>query len=110
MKKIIFILSLVFLSTNVFANDKYLNEFNKWLFENGHTEYVTKEESKVCKAEPKYSNIWYYNKCDQAKYKNNLKIKFYDGWIPEQNVKPNYGTLVYELFRLFLYLAWSHLL
>ena len=100
MKKIIIVIfSLVFLSNNVVANDKYLNEFNKWLFENGHTEYVTKEESKVCKAEPKYSNLWYYNKCDQAKYKNNLKIKFYDGWIPEQNVKPNYGTLVYELFR-----------
>ena len=76
-----------------------LTKFHEWLFENGHTEYVTKEESKVCKAEPKYSNLWYYNKCDQAKYKNNLKIKFYDGWIPEHNVKPNYGTLVYELFR-----------
>ena len=30
-------------------------------------------------------------------FTNNLKIKFYDGWIPEKNVKPNYGTLVYEL-------------
>ena len=100
MKKIVIVIfSLVFLSNNVVANDKTLTKFHEWLFENGHTEYVTKEESKVCKAEPKYSNLWYYNKCDQAKYKNNLKIKFYDGWIPEQNVKPNYGTLVYELFR-----------
>jgi hypothetical protein len=100
MKKIInVIFSLVFLSSNAIANDLSLTKFHEWLFENGHTEYVTKEESKVCKAEPKYSNLWYYNKCDQAKYKNNLKIKFYDGWIPEQNVKPNYGTLVYELFR-----------
>ena len=100
MKKIIIVIfSLVFLSSNTIANDKTLTKFHEWLFENGHTEYVTKEESKVCKAEPKYSNLWYYNKCDQAKYKNNLKIKFYDGWIPEQNVKPNYGTLVYELFR-----------
>ena len=101
MKKIIIVIfSVVFLSSNAIANNLSLAKFNEWLFENGHTEYVTKEEeSKVCKAEPKYSNLWYYNKCDQAKYKNNLKIKFYDGWIPEQNVKPNYGTLVYELFR-----------
>ena len=27
------------------------------------------------------------------------KIKFYRSWIPEENVKPNYETLVYELFR-----------
>ena len=44
---------------------KLLQSFMSGLFENGHTEYVTKEESKVCKAEPKYSNLWYYNKCDQ---------------------------------------------
>jgi len=100
MKKIIIVIfSLVFLSSNTIANDKTLTKFHEWLFENGHTEYVTKEESKVCKAEPKYSNLWYYNKCDQPQYQNNLKIKFYDGWIPEHNVKPNYGTLVYELFR-----------
>ena len=100
MKKIIIVIfSLVFLSSNTIANDKTLAKFHEWLFENGHTEYVTKEESKVCKAEPKYSNLWYYNKCDQPQYQNNLKIKFYDGWIPEHNVKPNYGTLVYELFR-----------
>ena len=36
---------------------------------------------------------------DEFQATNNLKIKFYDGWIPEKNVKPNYGTLVYELFR-----------
>jgi len=100
MKKIIIVIfSLVFLSSNSIANDLSLTKFHEWLLENGHTEYVTKEESKVCKAEPKYSNLWYYNKCDQPQYQNNLKIKFYDGWIPEHNVKPNYGTLVYELFR-----------
>ncbi len=27
------------------------------------------------------------------------KIKLYKSWIPEENVKPNYETLVYELFR-----------
>ena len=43
--------------------------------------------------------MWYYNKCDQPEYKNNLKIKFYDGWLPEETVKPNFGTLLYELYK-----------
>ena len=30
---------------------------------------------------------------------NKRDIKFYKGWIPEENVKPNYDTLVYELYR-----------
>jgi hypothetical protein len=99
MRKILVILTFsLFIFGNSYANNR-LDGFNKWLFENGHTEYVSKSESAVCKAEPKYSNLWYYNKCDQPQYQNNLKIKFYDGWIPEHNVKPNYGTLVYELFR-----------
>ena len=86
------------LSGNAYANNR-LDGFNKWLFENGHTEYIEKVEREVCKAEPKYSNLWYYNNCDKPKYKNSLKIKFYDGWIPEKNVKPNYDTLLYELYR-----------
>ena len=80
MKKILGIVVLgLLLSGNAYADNKF-DGFNKWLFENGHSEFVKKEESKVCKEEPKYSHLWYYNKCDQAKYKNNLKIKFYDGW------------------------------
>ncbi|MDA7462378.1 hypothetical protein N8868_02960 [Candidatus Pelagibacter ubique] len=32
-------------------------------------------------------------------FSNKRDIKFYKGWIPEENVKPNYDTLVYELYR-----------
>jgi hypothetical protein len=55
-KKIIFILSLVFLSTNVFANDARINEFTDWLFKNGHTQYV--KEVDICKEYKKYSKEW----------------------------------------------------
>ena len=98
MKKIIIIFLSLLLSFSAQANERF-DGFNKWLFENGHTEYVSKSESAVCKAEPKYSNLWYYNKCDQPQYENNLKIKFYDGWIPEETEKPNFGTLLFELYK-----------
>ena len=99
MKKILAYLSLIlFISGNSYADNR-LDGFNKWLFENGHSEYVEKAESAVCKAEPKYSNVWYQNKCDQPQYKNNLKIKFYDGWLPEETKKPNFGTLLFELYK-----------
>ena len=98
MKKIIIIFLSLLLSFSAQANERF-DGFNKWLFENGHTEYVEKGESEVCKAETKYSNVWYYNKCDQAKYKNNLKIKFYNGWLPEETEKPNFGTLLFELYK-----------
>ena len=98
MKKIIIIFLSLLLSFSAQANERF-DGFNKWLFENGHTEYVEKSESEVCKAETKYSNVWYYNKCDQAKYKNNLKIKFYNGWLPEETEKPNFGNLLFELYK-----------
>ena len=99
MKKILAYLSFIlFISGNSYADNR-LDGFNKWLFENGHSEYVEKVESEVCKQEPKYSNLWYYNKCDQPQYKNNLKIKFYDGWLPEETEKPNFGTLLFELYK-----------
>jgi len=99
MKKTLVLLTLsLFIFGNSYANNR-LDGFNKWLFENGHTEYVEKGESEACKAEPKYSNVWYYNKCDQAKYKNNLKIKFYNGWLPEETEKPNFGNLLFELYK-----------
>ncbi len=117
MKKLILIIfSLVFLSNNVVANDLSVAKFHEWLFENGHTEYINIEQSPGCKKliqkhglkvpkvglfdEPKVkTNEWFWLECDEFQATNNLKIKFYDGWIPEKNVKPNYGTLVYELFR-----------
>jgi len=98
MKIIIIIFLSLLLSFSAYANNR-LNGFNKWLFENGHTEYVEKGESELCKDEPIGSVVWYYNNCDQAKYKNNLKIKFYNGWLPEETEKPNFGTLLFELYK-----------
>ena len=105
MKKILIIISVLIFSTTAYAdslnnNDKKrLNGLNKWLFENEHYELVEKDESEVCKAEPKYSNLWYYNKCDKPQYKNNLKIKFYGGWIPEKASGVNYDTLLFQLYN-----------
>ena len=124
MKKLILIIfSLVFLSSNVFANDRTLIKFNEWLLQNNFTEYLEinehYEECRNCSLEalprcweesgkPKKQCVidgdqglgdYGFKWEEQSKYKNNLKIKFYDGWIPEKNVKPNYGTLVYEFFR-----------
>ena len=49
MKKISIILTLsLFVFGNSYANNRF-DGFNKWLFENGHTEYVSKTESAVCK-------------------------------------------------------------
>ena len=75
--------SFVFLSNNVLANDSYLNEFNKWLLDNGHTQYLKIEQKAVCKKfiqqyglkvpkvglvdEPKYKSWeWFSNKCDEV--------------------------------------------
>ena len=98
MKKILVLISVLIFSTTAYANNR-LDGFNKWLFENGYSEYVKKVESAACKAEPRYSNMWYYNKCDQPQYENNLKIKFYNGWLPEETEKPNFGTLLFELYK-----------
>ena len=99
MKKILAYLSLIlFISGNSYADNR-LDGFNKWLFENGHSEYVKKVESEVCKQQPKYSNLWYYNKCDKTLYKNNLKIKFFGGWIPEKASGINYDTLLFQLYN-----------
>ena len=99
MKKLLGIVVLCFLlSGNAYADFK-LNSFNKWLYNNGHHEFVTKAESEDCKSQPEYTQIWYLKKCDQVQFKNNLKIKFYDSWIPEEVEKPNYGTLLYEFYK-----------
>tara|TARA_Y100001958_G_scaffold91124_1_gene62120 strand:+ start:135 stop:1529 length:1395 start_codon:yes stop_codon:yes gene_type:complete len=105
MKKILIIISVLIFSTTAYAdslnnNDKKrLAGLNKWLFENEHYELVEKAESEVCKQQPKYSNLWYYNKCDKPQFKNNLKIKFYGGWIPEKATGVNYDTLLFQLYN-----------
>ena len=120
MKKILRIIVIcLLLSSNSFADNHSiepyrLNTFAKWLFINGHHEYleINKTFTKlaaICKDEPKYSVVWYYNKCDEPestnnfKIKNNLKIKIFEGWIPEDKIgistKYNYETLLYEFFK-----------
>ena len=117
MKKfIILIFTFVFLSNNVLADDNYLNEFNKWLLDNGHTQYVNFEHKAGCKKliqkhglkvpkvglfdEPKVkTNEWFWLECHKFQGTSNLKIKFYkSNEIPEFS-KPNKDTALYYLYR-----------
>ena len=93
MKKLILIIfSFVFLSNNVVAKDMYLNELNKWLLDNGHTQYLNFEHKAGCKkliqkhglkvpkvglfGEPKVkTNEWFWLGCHKLQFTNNLKIK-----------------------------------
>ena len=110
------------MSSNVVANDKYLNEFNKWLLDNGHTQYVNIEQKAGCKKliqkhglkvpkvglfdEPKVkTNEWFWLECHKPQITNNLKIKFFkkkDGEIrhsiPWNAKKISDDTLLYYGF------------
>ena len=103
MKKIFLILTLSLLaSNNLFAEN--LNWFfNKWLFENGHHQYLTMKENPVCEEAKKYSNIWYYNKCDKFQGSNNLNIKIKNKALSGTNIayhsNPNRDTLIYYLWK-----------
>jgi hypothetical protein len=48
MKKIIIILFLFLFSNTSYANDSRINEFTKWLLDNGHTQYLKKNECSGC--------------------------------------------------------------
>ena len=92
MKKLSLIFfSLVFLSNNVVANDKNLNEFNEWLYQSGNDQYINIEQSPGCKKliqkhglkvpkvglfdEPKVkTNEWFWLGCHKFQATNNLKI------------------------------------
>jgi hypothetical protein len=104
MKKILTFISILTFSTIAYANDAGMKEFKDWLIKNGQTGYF--KEVDICKEYKKYSEKWYENRCEaypkgKKELITNLNIKFYESWIPEpeENVKPNYDTLVYELFR-----------
>ena len=103
MKKIIIVIfSLVFLSSNVFANDSRINEFIEWLYKNGHTQYV--KEADICKVHKKHSKEWYESGCEiyqkgKMEIISNLDINFYKyNEIPEFS-KPNKDTALYYLYR-----------
>ena len=93
------------MAANSIANENHLKLFDKWLVKHKFTEFVKMEigqgEGK-CKSLKKFSNLWYYNKCDQfKKYVTNYKINTYNGRseIPEKAKKPNYETLLYYFWE-----------
>ena len=49
MKKILIILFLCLFSNISYANDAKINEFNKWLLDNGHIQYLNIEQKAGCK-------------------------------------------------------------
>ena len=102
MKKLLGIVVLgLLLSNSSYSNEKY---FNQWLLNNGHTGLASVKEVDICKEFKRNSKEWFSAKCENYPkgrflLKNNLKIKFFDGWIPEEVAKPNYGTLLYEFYK-----------
>jgi len=54
----------------------------------------------VCETEPKFSQAWYYNKCDQFRGTTNLNLKVYKNrWTLPEEVNTNFGTLLYYFYR-----------
>ena len=80
MKKILIILTFsLFASSNLFAESFKLNQFNKWLSENGYHQYLTEQGS------------------------NNLNIKIKNKALSAYNIayhsNPNRDTLIYYLWK-----------
>ena len=116
MKKILIIIFLFLFSNTSYANDAKIDEFNNWLFDNGHTQYFNIEQKAGCKKliqkyglkepkvglfdEPKVkTNEWFWLECHKFQGTSNLKIKFYKyNEIPEFS-KPNKDTALYYLYR-----------
>ena len=81
MKKLLAILVLgLLIVNNSYSNDRYLSEFEQWLYDNDHHQYLTLNE-------------------DNSKYKSNLNIKFYSSWDIPYKSNPNTDTLLYYLFK-----------
>ena len=99
MKKILaYFILLLFISANSYADNR-LDGFNKWLFENGHMNMLKKLKVKYVSNNQNIVIFGIIINVTNLKYKNNLKIKFYDGWLPEETEKPNFGTLLFELYK-----------
>ena len=81
MKKLlgIVVLGLLLASSNLFAESFKLNQFNKWLSENGYHQYLTEQGS------------------------NNLNIKIANKALSSTNIayhsNPNRDTLIYYLWK-----------
>ena len=119
MKKIIVFLTLnFFICANSFADrqEERFSKFNKWLAKNEFTEYYKvgfAEPTGKCKDLEKYSNLWYYNKCDKdKKIIGNYDVNTYNNSseIPEKiqgkDVKANYETLLYY-YWMYVHQNWT---
>ena len=105
MKKVIIIFLSLLLSFSAQANENHLKQFDKWLVKyefNQFVKFVQGQGEGKCKSLVKYSNHWYYNKCDESKdIVPNYEINTYNGRseIPERGKKPNYETLLYYFWE-----------
>ena len=109
MKKILIIFLILFVHTSTtkafdnsedFSSTNNVNDFNQWLYDNGHKQYLTIKENKKCETAEKGSQTWYDNGCHKVQMSNNLKIKFYKNrWQLPWDAKPNRDTLIYYLWK-----------
>ena len=116
MKKILIIIFLFLFSNTSYANDSRIDDFNNWLLDNGHTQYLNIEQKAGCKKliqkhglkvpkvglfdEPKVkTNEWFWLECHKPQTTNNLKIKFFKSSEIPWGTNPNKDTLLYYLFR-----------
>ncbi len=118
MKKLLGIIVLGLLWCNIsFADNEHLHDFNQWLYENGHHQYLNIEQKEVCKKliqqygvkvpkvglvdEPKYKSMeWFSNKCHKFQATNNLKIKKNKNKNNlDSDSNPNIDTLIYYLWN-----------
>jgi len=126
MKKLfstILVLSLLF-GGSAYSNSG-IDDFNLWLLQNGHTQYLeineNYEECKDCTSswattscyeedgKPKkqcilngdqgFSETGGFKWANHRKYKNNLNIKIYDRYDIPWGAKPNKGTLLFYLYK-----------
>ena len=105
MKKLLGILVLGLLWSNItFASSNSFVHFNKWLYDNGHHQYLNLDEGPtagLCKTEPKFSIVWFQQGCDKFVGTNNLNIKDYANkyWKIPFKKSPNRDTLIYYLYK-----------
>ena len=110
MKKILIILTLSLLtSSNLFAAEfNNQNQFNKWLLENGHSQYLKDGQVDICATFKKNSDAWLNEECGNYPKgkmitRNNLKIKLANKAFSSTNItyhaNPNRDTLIYYLWK-----------
>ena len=112
MKKILVILTFSILaSSNLFASEMFNQmRFNKWLLENGHSQYLKNggELVDICSTFKKNSDAWLNEECGnypEGKMitMNNLDIKIKNKALSSTNIayhsNPNRDTLIYYLWK-----------